>query len=146
MTTAATAGDYAALVNYSINFKSGGGGSTVELYDLRTGRAVAGRGGESLGCDNPSPGYSGLICESNQIDDVVLGGDAVSAVHTRAPISGCGCEQEQIVASDSTGVHTLDSAIDSPVGSSAQLTNLTLVGDLLIWNHNGTTRTAQLQP
>ncbi len=52
---------------------------------------------------------------------------------------------EEIDASDSTGLHRLDFA-PAPLGSPPALTNLVLIGDTLTWEHNGTPRSAQLQP
>ena len=45
----AVAGDYAALVN-DHDSHYGGSNDTVAVFDLRTGTAVAKRGGESVGC------------------------------------------------------------------------------------------------
>jgi hypothetical protein len=69
----------------------------------------------------------------------------VSAVHAFVALSTCGCTVEQIEASDSTGVRTLDSITD-PAGSPTSLTNLTLMGDTLTWDHSGSPRSVQLQP
>jgi WD40-like Beta Propeller Repeat len=133
-------GTYAALDVSMVDFHYGDNGSKVELFDLRTGAKVPDRGGESVGC-------SGFGCTSS-IDQLVLGSDAVSAAHTIVTNSGgggCDCTVEQIVASDSTGVHTLDSATQ-PVTGPAALTNLTLAADTLTWGHNGIPRSAQLHP
>ena len=80
----------------------------------------------------------------------MLGSDAVSAVHVDLKgqdVNGnsCNCAVEQIQASDSTGVRTLDTITQSS-GSPPALTILTLTGDTLTWEHNGTPRSAQLQP
>ena len=130
------AGNYAGAV-------IGGGGKYcgdsgyVELFDLRTGAQVPDRGGEGAACGNVSAVLS--------IDQLALGSDAVSAVHmTEGPYMGS-TVSEEIQASDSTGVHTLDS-VSEPSGSPYQLTNLALTGDTLTWEHNGTARSAQLQP
>ncbi len=136
------AGSYAALVieNVGIQLPHGPQSKSVQvqLFDLRTGATVRDRGKEVTGC---SP-YPGTSCE---IDQLVLGSDAVSAVHTTATNNGCTCTVEQIQASDSTGVHTLDS-VTEPNGTPPALTNLTLTGDTLTWNNNGSPRSAQLQP
>ncbi len=84
------------------------------------------------------------------IDELVLGTDGVSAVHTtnrdnQSNGVACTCTVEQIQASDSTGVHTLDSVTD-PDGSPTALTNLTLTGDTLTWQHNGVPKSAELTP
>ena len=57
----------------------------------------------------------------------------------------CNYTVEQIQATDSIGVHTLDS-ITEPDGSPAALTNLALTGDTLTWDDNGTQRSAPLHP
>ncbi len=111
----------------------------VELFDLRTGEQIQGRGGENVPC-----GGGSVYME------LVLGSDAVSAVHSTTQGSDssgnpCSCGTEQIQASDSAGVHTLDS-VTQPQGSPPALTNLTLTGDSLTWQHNGSLRSAQLQP
>jgi hypothetical protein len=76
-----------------------------------------------------------------------LGSDAVSAAHTTIVDTYRRSMTEQIVASDSAGVHALDS-VTEPLTAPNQstLTNLTLTGDTLTWDHDGTPRTAQLQP
>lgn len=54
------------------------------------------------------------------------------------------CSIEQIQASDSTGVRTVDS-IKLP-GSGPFLTGLKLIGDVLSWNHDGSPRSVVLTP
>jgi hypothetical protein len=131
-TSAVLGGDYAALVINNVDEHYGGASNKVEVFDLRTGTQVPDRGGESIGCP--------FSCS---IDPLLLGSDAVSAAHT---VSGSGSSKvEEIQASDSTGVHTLDS-ITEPDTSPTALTNLTLTGDTLTWEHNGTPESAQLQP
>jgi hypothetical protein len=82
-------------------------------------------------------------------DQPVVGSDAVMAVHVTLVHPGSffssGGTVEQIQASDSTGAHTLDS-VTEPDGSPPALTDLTLTGDTLTWEHNGSPRSAQLQP
>ncbi len=53
------------------------------------------------------------------------------------------CTVEEIVASDHTGVHTLDTVTRSPTEPPA-LTDLTINGDTLTWSHNGAPKSAQL--
>jgi WD40-like Beta Propeller Repeat len=131
----ALAGDYAAIVNYGTN-RYTGFGSTVTVFDLRTGAVVPGRGGETVSAGN--------------LDQLVLGADAVTAAHTTTtncaqPPTTCTTIQ-QIVANDSAGTRTLDTATTTvPYGSATtSLTGLSLAGDTLTWNHAGTQRTAQL--
>jgi hypothetical protein len=137
---ASVVGHYAALVTTAV-FNNRTGGNLVAVLDLRTGRPVPARGGESADCSSNSGSPS---CESS-IDRLVLGSDAVSAAHSIVRDDHCTCTVEQIQASDGTGVHTLDS-ITEPDGTPTALTNLTLTGDTLTWQHNGTPRSAQLQP
>jgi hypothetical protein len=134
----ALAGNYAALANYSRNLHDGSSSSEVAVFDVGTGVAVPGRGGERTGC------AVGTGCQST-IDQLVLGSDAVSASHTTDVESSCSCTTEDIIASDSTGVHTLDTAT-RPETTPTELTNLTLTGDTLSWDHNGVPRSAQLRP
>jgi hypothetical protein len=140
VTEAAVAGDYAALAINSVNPKppTGFSASNLLIFDLRTGAGVPNRGGEGPFCN---VGFAAR-CE---IDQLVLGADAVSAVHSTVRDNGCTCTVEQIQASDSTGEHTLDSVTQSD-GSPPALTNLTLTGDTLTWQHNGQLPSAQLQP
>ena len=56
------------------------------------------------------------------------------------------CATEQIIASDRTGVHTLDSSIEFEAQTGPQLTGLALSGDTLSWNAHGSPTTAQLRP
>jgi hypothetical protein len=139
LSNAVLAGNYVALL------ETGGGKgcsaiSYVKEFDVRTGRQLPNRELQ-IGCDY-----------STNFDQFVLGDDAVMAVHSTQveyicgnPSPGADCTVEKILASDSTGVHTLDS-INEPNGSAAALTNLTLSGDTLTWDHNGAPRSAELQP
>ncbi len=122
--------------------KYGGTGSDVVVFDLRTGAIVPDRGGEAVGC---TIGYCNL-------DQLVLGPDAVTAAHTSATVcagpSDC-TTTEQIVVNDIAGTRTLDTVTATTAsyqvqGAAPLLTGLTLTGDTLTWNHDGTPRTAQL--
>ncbi len=128
------AGDYAALVNHVLDTHYGNSGAAVTVFDLRTGTAVADRGGESAA----GPGSG--------VDQLVLGADAVSAAHTFGIncALGSSCPTvEQIVANDSTGTHILDSITDAGPANFL-LTQLALSGDTLTWSHAGTPESAQL--
>lgn len=132
----AVAGPYAALLfdggaRYGIRF------ITIKLYDMRTAAELSSRAISTFCiCQYPGQGQISL-------DEFVLGSDAVMAANiTRQDSNGL---SEQIQASDSTGVHTLDS-VTAPNGPSQALTNLTLTGDTLTWQHSGALRSAQLQP
>lgn len=148
-TEIALAGPYAAFAGTTLNSHDQSITSVVNLVDLRTGLPVPGRAGSevSMCLDQSTP-----PCAST-VDQLVLGSDAVSAVHTTvtdancAPIPKPNCMYtvEQIQAIDGTGVHTLDSAAE-PDGSAAALTDLVLTGDTLTWNDNGIQHSAQLQP
>jgi hypothetical protein len=56
------------------------------------------------------------------------------------------CATEQIIASDRTGVHTLDSSTEFEAQTGPQLTGLALSGDTLSWNAHGSPASAQLKP
>lgn len=56
------------------------------------------------------------------------------------------CVTEQIVASDRTGVHTLDSSTGFEAQTGPQLIGLALSGDTLSWNTHGSPTSAQLKP
>jgi hypothetical protein len=144
---AAVAGDYAAVATRLVPPSRGPVGlfNGVKLFDLRTGASVPYRGGEAPPCGGGPPTGN---CDAT-LDQLVVGSDAVSAAHTTSQNPDayvpCACTVEQIQASDSTGLHTVDS-VNEPIGAPAALTNLTLTGDTLTWNHNGTPRSAQLHP
>jgi hypothetical protein len=145
LTGVALAGPYVAFAGNTFNSHDGTWISFVDLSDLRTGLDVSHRGHEGFTCP-------GLPCATN-VDQLVLGSDAVSAVHVAVQDANCGTSQdpncrttlEQIQASDSTGVHTLDS-VSEPDHPPAALTNLVLTRDTLTWDDNGTQRSTQLQP
>ena len=71
-------GPYAGLIRFSIDEHYGGQQSTLQVFDLRTGRLEPRLGGENAGCaDYNDGGPCGLL------DDVVLSSDGVSAAHTQ---------------------------------------------------------------
>jgi hypothetical protein len=142
--SAVVAGYYAALVNEAGDSRYGFFSATVVVYDLRTGTAVADRGGETASC----PTVLGF-CRS-EVDQLVLGTDGATAAHTFGAAPGSSCASvEQIVANDSTGAHILDSITTTPPSCNGpppalELSQLTLSGDTLTWNHAGTSETARL--
>ena len=153
----ALAGTYAALVNESSDTHYGGTDDTVAVFDLRTATRVADAGGESVGCAVWTSGSTGP-CES-RIDQLVLSPDGDTAAHTAVfnnPLNSSCQSVEQIVATDSTGTHVLDSITTTPLGSTtpdtwscnspapSQLSGPSLSGDTLTWSHAGTPETAQL--
>lgn len=97
-------------------------------------------------------GETSCFVGSCVIDQLLLGSDGASAVHTtnrgnQLNGTACTCTVEQIQASDSTSylARTLDT-VTQPDGSPPALTNLALTGDILTWEHDGTPRSGQLQP
>ena len=56
------------------------------------------------------------------------------------------CGTEQIIASDRTGLHTLDSSTEFEPQTGQQLANMTLSGNTLSWNDHGSPKSAQLTP
>jgi hypothetical protein len=56
------------------------------------------------------------------------------------------CDTEQIVASDRTGPHVLDTSTEFEAQTGPELTGLTLTGSTLTWTHSGSSRSAQLTP
>lgn len=140
MTGVALAGDYAALVNGWTDPHYGYANSTVVLFDLRTGAVVPDRGGETVGAAD---------FELSSLDQLVLGPDGATAAHTSLTncVSTSACTTtEQIVANDNAGTRTLDTATTTAPyqRGTASLTGLTLTGDILTWDHNGSRTTAQL--
>jgi hypothetical protein len=66
---------------------------------------------------------------------------------TTVPLDGCQtnpCSVEQILVSDGTGLHAVDHGAFQ--GKGPFLTNLKLTGNVLSWDHDGTPRSAVLQP
>lgn len=144
-TAAAVAGHYAAMVMTTIcgRLDESSWSASIDVFDLRTGTEVPKRGGESASGEVYT-GEQPLVCHNDM--NVVLGSDAVSAAHSTVhETRPCSCTVEQIQASDAAGVRTLDT-VTQPEGSPAALTELTLTGDTLTWDHNGSPRSAQLQP
>jgi hypothetical protein len=146
----AVAGDYAVLVNKTINPHYGGFGSTVAVFDLRTGTTVAYRGGQSVIC----AGNTGEL-ESEYgcgIDQPVIDSEGATAAHTFVlnydDLTSACQSVEQIVANDSTGTHVLDTittpnSCENPAPA-ALLSQLSLSGQTLTWSHDGSPETAQL--
>ena len=143
----AVAGDYAALVNERTDPHDGGSLNRVAVFDLRTGTPVADGGGEGADCPTASTG----ICSSG-IDQLAVGIKGVTAAHTfvlKSPVAYPWCASvEQIVASDNTGTHVLDSiSTATPCNRPAPallLSQLRLSGHTLTWSHAGTPESAQV--
>jgi len=125
----------------------GGSTYTVEVFDLRTGAKVPTLGGEQVSCGD----YS-YACASG-MDQLVLGPDGFTAAHTTllfyndATVPFSADRTEQIVATDSTGIHVLDTAASANPASqpvTSLLTGLQLSGDTLTWEHAGASESAVL--
>jgi hypothetical protein len=70
----------------------------------------------------------------------------VFADQIQCPLAPGACADEQIDASDRTGVHTLASSTEFEPQTGHQLTGMTLTGDTLSWNDHGSPHSAQLAP
>jgi hypothetical protein len=144
-TDAAAAGNYAALATSVTDLHYGGNSETVGVYDLRSGQPVSALGGEQVSCGDYS--YDCL----SSLDGLVIDDQGFTAAHAevRTPgQSGCSdttfqpCPGEEIIASDSAGVHVVDGATNP--GGSALLTDLTLSGEILTWQHAEAPESTQL--
>jgi hypothetical protein len=150
LTESAVAGNYVAIATQFAERVTRGApteyASQASVFDLGTFGRFSGAPLIRIG------GGTYCFVGSCVIDQLVLGSDGVSAVHTtnrdnQLNGASCTCTVEQIQANDSTTypARTLDS-VTEPDGSPPALTNLTLTGDTLTWENNGTPRSAQLQP
>jgi hypothetical protein len=79
--SAVLAAPYAALVAESGDLHYGGGGVSVQVFDLRTGNQRKDLGGEGAGC----PGYIGGSCAG--LSQILLGSDGVSAAQWATEIT-----------------------------------------------------------
>jgi hypothetical protein len=134
-------GDAALGVQYE-NEHYGDTALTLDVFDLRTGRRIAGRGGSLENCG----GDGDFAACGGRLQTVVVNayGDAaaefsylVSCPATLPPsVPGGPCTTEQIEASDSSSLHSIDSVVD-PYGGSSTFSNLTLTGQVLRWYRAG---------
>lgn len=136
----ALGGHYAALVEFDQDIHYGAMSYTVHLFDLDTGLLEQKLGGEQVEC--PGSGCAAAL------DDLVVGSNGFTAAHTILTTYGTVAYlTERIVASDSSGVHVLDT-LNSEHPFSQQgpelLTGLKLSGNTLTWNHDGTAESAEL--
>lgn len=126
---AALAAPYAALEVDYIDEHYGGENSTLRVFDLRTGRLMPRLGGESLDC-GPCGGF----------DQIVVGSDGVSAVHTQStlpmgagasPIDSVSCAPAgtTCVAVDGAGYGPVLSTMN-PTGGPGAWSTATLSGTL----------------
>lgn len=134
-----------------------GGANTVEVStdpaaDVWTSYAVNEAGGnlDDLSC----PTMSFCVAAGNGGGDALVSDDPEGGAAAWTPVladpitcpPSTACGTEQILASDRTGVHTLDTSTEFEAQTGPQLTGLTLNGDTLTWLHSGMPRTATLQP
>jgi hypothetical protein len=113
---------------------------------------VNGAGGDlgSISC----PTATFCVAAGNDAGDALVstdptGGPAAWTSVLADPIScppSTACGTEAIIASDRTGIHTLDASTEFEAQTGAQLTGLTLTGDTLSWRHSGSLRTYTLAP
>ncbi len=142
---ASVGGDFAGLVAYQRDSHYGGSSYSVAMFDLRTGTVVSHLGGQQVGCAD----YS-YACGS-EMDGLVVGADGASAVHTSVVQFGAGnvaSRTEQILASDATGIHVLDSATSTSTNAQQPptvLTALVLADSVLSWRHDGAPQSATLR-
>ncbi len=138
----ALTGDDAALgIQYEDNHY-GGTSLSLFVYDLRTGRRIAHHGGSLADCSGNGD-FAGC---GGRVHTVVVNaqGDAaadfsylVACPATMPPlIPGAPCTEEQINASDSSGLHSVDTAVD-PYNGGLTFSSLTLTGQTLSWDRSG---------
>jgi hypothetical protein len=141
-----TAGDYAGWVEDNEDPHYGGSADIVRVFDLRTGAEDTRLDGEQVGCGDYE--YS----RASAADGLVLGTDGFTAIHTTVtqfdtPNQTSEQQAEQILATDSAGVHVLDSTSNQYALNQMPppvLTGLARSGNTLTWDHAGTPRSAQL--
>jgi hypothetical protein len=150
----AVAGDYVALVNEFTDLHYGGSRNALAAFDLRTGSSIS-SGDVRADCYSQDP-----VCPLGDggIDQVAVSDtDGANAAHTFVvsdEVTWPNCTlTEQIVATDSTGTHILDSITtniitttncNGPPPPAMQLRQLSLSGHTLTWSHAGTPESAQL--
>jgi hypothetical protein len=108
----ATAGKLASLVEADGDPHYGAVTDIVRVFDLGTGARIQSLGGEQVVC----PGMGSCGADTNQL---VMNADGFTAVHMTTTYFGRPTDtqrlvNEQIVASDSTGVHDEDTALRPP--------------------------------
>jgi len=94
------AAPYAALVVDASDPHYGGEGSTVQVFDLRTGIKQPRLGGESAGC----PDYSGFDGPCGVLDQIALGSDGVSAADSQTvyPVGGLSTPPDRVSCASGT--------------------------------------------
>lgn len=119
---------------------------SVHVYDLASGSPVPQLGGERMS-----------VCLQwcwSDADDLLVNDQGYTALHTTTVCYPCDpssdqATDEQLLAADSSGVHTVDTASSSsekvpPSPSSLSITSVALNGDTLTWDHDGQPRSATL--
>ena len=143
----ALAGASAALGVQYVDAHYGDTELTLTVFALGTGRRVAGGDGNLQSGGGYGDTGEGSL-RSVVVDSV---GDAGSLFtqtvacppSTPPSLPGAPCTQETIDASDSTGLHAVDTVLD-PYGAAPVLAGLTLTGRTLSWRHAGTSRSVVL--
>jgi hypothetical protein len=135
---AALSGNDAALVVTSEDPHYGGSSESVSVFDLRSGASAPELGGEQAGCMD----YS-YACGS-AMNQLLLGPTGFTAVRTTVIENG-GTQTEQIIASDSSGPHVLDTVTGPYIYTGQRLDLLRMTGNTVVWLNVGTYKSATLQ-
>ena len=134
----ALAGDYVAFFyHYEEDYKGQPGlalTTQITLTNLLTGQTTA------IPIDFP---YYYVQVDPSIVTKLVLSPDGLLALETTWPDPNGPGRDETVSALDSQGAHTLDS---ETVTSSPGLADLALVGNEVMWTHDGQPRSATLQP
>jgi hypothetical protein len=143
----ALAGDGAALgIQYEDNHY-GETSLTLAVYDLRTGDRIADRGGPLADC-----GGEGFFCDGRvltvvvnaQMDAAAYFSYLIACSASMPPsIPGGPCTKEQIDATDSAGLYSVDATVD-PYNGGTTFSNLALSGQVLSWTRSGVPQSTTL--
>ena len=133
----ALSGNDAALVVTGTDPHYGGSSESVSVFDLRTGATVPKRGGEQTGCSD----YS-YACGST-MNELLLGPTGFTAVRTTVIENGAN-QTEQIIASDSSGPHVLDTVTGPYISGGQRLDLQRITGNTIVWLNEGTDKSATL--
>jgi hypothetical protein len=91
-------------------------------------------------------GASGYVAISDDPADGPRTWTSVLADRINCASTPDACGTEQIIASDRTGVHTLDSSTEFEPETGPQLTGLSFNGSVLSWLDHGSPKSAELTP
>jgi hypothetical protein len=140
----AVAGDYLALVNEDRDLHYAGPQNWLAAFDLQTGSSNF-SGNVQAGCGESIPACNAGIDQVAVSDIDGANAAIVATIDDAYPTCTL---TEQIVATDSTGMHILDRiTTNAPCYGPpppTQLTQLSISGHTLTWSHDGTPRSAQL--